>query len=128
MSRKAAEVAPIRRDFVARILLERPVCERPGCTNRSYDVHERISRARGGSILDPSNVLAICRPCHSWVHDHPAEATELGLLTPSFAAVCAVSTCSGPTARLVKDVSGAKVGLCSWHLRLLEVLGYEVTT
>lgn len=84
MSKKAEAVAPVRRAFVERILLERPICEFPRCLNNSYDVHEKLTRARGGDILDPDNVLALCRTHHTWVHDHPKEATELGLLTPSW--------------------------------------------
>jgi hypothetical protein len=39
-----------------------------------------LTRARGGDILDPDNVKAICRPCHDWIHRHSAYALELGLL------------------------------------------------
>jgi len=44
------------------------------------DLHEPLTRARGGSILDPANTVAVCRSCHDWIHDNPTAATDLGLL------------------------------------------------
>lgn len=44
-----------------------------------------MTRARGGSILDPNNILALCRPCHEWIGNHPEEAQECGLIAPSWA-------------------------------------------
>jgi hypothetical protein len=106
-SRKAQAVAPVRAAFVKRILEERPRCEFPAevrqhtalayalghrqhyepavevigfCWRASVDVHEKLTRARGGDILDEDNVLAICREHHDWVHANPKAATELGLL------------------------------------------------
>lgn len=54
------------------------------CTGMAQDWHERLSRARGGSITDPSNRVMVCRPCHDWVGTHPRAATELGLLRHSW--------------------------------------------
>jgi len=51
-----------------------------GCSHTATDIHEPLTRARGGSILDAANTVAVCRGCHDWIHDHPAAATELGLL------------------------------------------------
>lgn len=55
-----------------------------GCLGRATDGHEILSRARGGSITDPRNVIGVCRPCHSWITTHPKEATELGFLRHSW--------------------------------------------
>jgi hypothetical protein len=93
-----------RRRFVARILRERPACEAgkligrylmrdrlgstaicelwfrfDACTGDSVDVHEKLARSAGGSIVDDANVLAVCRPCHDWIGNHPKEALALGL-------------------------------------------------
>lgn len=96
-----------RRDFVARILAERPECEAglkigmeiareltgggpfvagirtyrsfAGCTVASVDVHEVLARSAGGSILDPKNVLALCRSCHEWIGNNPAAAHRIRL-------------------------------------------------
>ena len=66
-----------RRSLVAQMLEEKPVCERCSAA-RSTDIHEVLSRARGGSILDPTNLVALCRPCHSWITVNPAAAHEEG--------------------------------------------------
>lgn len=69
-----------RRILVEKVLRERPKCEFPICESPSSAVHEPISRARGGSILDESNALALCGFHHSWCHEHPREATNLGMI------------------------------------------------
>jgi hypothetical protein len=80
-----------RRAFVARILSERPRCEMLNdhavrCHRASEHVHEKLTRARGGDILDPTNVLAVCFHCHRAIHDNPAWATAKGLLISSWEA------------------------------------------
>lgn len=77
-SKRAAEMVD-RRALVARVLSAHPVCERCDAA-RSTDVHEPHTRARGGSITDPSNVRAVCRACHDWIHAHPAQAAAEGWL------------------------------------------------
>lgn len=51
----------------------------------SQDIHELINRSQGGGILDEDNVLAVCRPCHTWITVHPEKAQDLGLHLPSWA-------------------------------------------
>ena len=53
------------------------------CNGLAVELHEPLTRARGGSILDPANTVAICRSCHRWVHDNPEAATKAGLLESS---------------------------------------------
>lgn len=78
-SKKQAAVYIHRRRLVASLLEERPACER--CQQaRSTEVHELLSRARGGSILDVENCVALCHDCHCWITTHPAEATAEGWL------------------------------------------------
>ncbi len=86
-SKKRASVAEERRQLVIRELARREFCEAGsmiavGCNGfaRSVDLHEPLTRARGGSILDVANTMAVCRQCHIWIHDHPAEALALGFL------------------------------------------------
>jgi hypothetical protein len=55
----------------------------PDCTGRAEHAHHVKLRSRGGSN-DPANLLAVCEPCHSWIHGHPDEATEQGLMRPSW--------------------------------------------
>ena len=97
VSLKRQRVMQQRRMFVADQLARRPDCEagpliRTGneavagygattpCRRRAVDIHEPLTRARGGSILDPANTVAVCRTCHDWIHTHPESATRLGLL------------------------------------------------
>ena len=67
-----------------------PMCGRPGCTHRARDLHERKTRARGGSITDMTNCVPLCRCCHDEVTFRPtselAWAYELGLLVHSWEA------------------------------------------
>lgn len=84
-SAKQEAVYRVRRPLVARLLAERPVCER--CKRaRSTDVHEPRMRSRGADVTDPEQCVCLCRPCHSHIHAHPAEATAEGWLIPSWEA------------------------------------------
>lgn len=59
----------------------RPLAEissMPGC-GYADDLHEIRSRARGGSITDPANLVPLCREHHDWVTTHPLEAEKEGL-------------------------------------------------
>ena len=81
-----------RRDVVKAMLRDRPECEAgehivtfsggawTDCQFWSMDVHEVQPRSQGGSIVDADNLLAVCRLCHGWIHEHPADAKVLGLL------------------------------------------------
>jgi len=72
-----------RRKLVGEMLEEFPICER--CSVKpSSEVHEVISRARGGDILDKTNCRALCHACHFWITTNPAEATKTGWLKNSW--------------------------------------------
>lgn len=77
-----------RRALVVQLLRERPRCEaRWVCRGaRSVDIHERLKRSRGGSILDPAqaHMIAVCRACHERTETHVADATARRLLIPSW--------------------------------------------
>jgi hypothetical protein len=94
-SERRAKLAPKRAAFVADQLAQRPQCEagpiiseadqliresHGWCTGQAVTIHEPLLRSRGGSIVDVDNSVAICDPCHRWVHDHPEFARELGLM------------------------------------------------
>ena len=93
VSDKRKKVLVTRRKIVAEVLAERPYCqagprirdEKHRCGNLSTDCHEPLTRARGGSITDKNNILAVCRACHDWIHRNPAEATRLELLASGYA-------------------------------------------
>lgn len=82
VSKKRAALNVERRAFVADFLYEHPDCQIQSavCTRRAIDVHEPLTRARGGSITDPNNALAVCRLCHDYCHAHPAESARKGWL------------------------------------------------
>lgn len=53
-----------------------------GCTGTAVEVHHVRMRSRGGQDV-PSNAVAVCWPCHRYLHTHPEEAEGLGLLVAS---------------------------------------------
>lgn len=62
-----------------------PKCAVPNCHRLADDLHEVLSRARGGSITDPTNTVPLCRGCHTVITDtEPEWAYELGLLRHSW--------------------------------------------
>jgi hypothetical protein len=88
VSEKRRRLNVSRRIFVKDILEARPECEAKIngiCGHWATDVHEILTRARGGSILDPENVLALCRMCHTYITDNPAFSQEHGFTVHSWA-------------------------------------------
>lgn len=87
-SAKRNAQAPIRRALVVAMLTAAPRCQAQVLCrgDQAQDVHERLSRARGGDICDPvqSHAMTICRPCHNWVTTHPAEAEAMRLALHSW--------------------------------------------
>lgn len=53
------------------------ICVR--CGRTGADAHELLSRARGGSIVDRANIVALCRDDHRWVTENPLAAMAEGL-------------------------------------------------
>ena len=85
-AKREAEL-PDRRQLVADVLHRRPYCEMRVVCDGAYsqDVHEVLTRGRGGDYLDAANVLAVCRACHDWQEAHPAESLCRGFVVPSWA-------------------------------------------
>lgn len=82
-SKKMTKKYVQRRKLVAYMLEQYPMCQR--CNAKaSEEVHEVLSRARGGSILDINNCRALCHACHFWITTNPAEATRTGWLKNSW--------------------------------------------
>lgn len=79
-------------DYVTmkRLVLQRPLQGGPGsrgpcerCGSRlAADAHHRLLTAQGGPDL-PSNLAALCRECHEWCHENPAQARGQGWIVPS---------------------------------------------
>jgi hypothetical protein len=54
------------------------------CGRWADDVHEPLTRARGGSITDPENAVPPCRSCHDALGREPAWGYKAGLLRHSW--------------------------------------------
>jgi hypothetical protein len=71
--------------MVADIIAAAPKCAVPWCTEtENLTPHEPLTRARGGSLTDPANCVAVC-----WVHNQeltmePAWGYKTGLLRHSW--------------------------------------------
>ena len=61
-------------------LIANPLCQAKlvGCTGKATDVHHTEGRV-GENYLNMSKWKALCRSCHRWVEENPAEAKELNL-------------------------------------------------
>lgn len=82
-SKKREAIYRQRRPLVAQMLADKPICERCGM-NPSTEIHEVVTRARGGSILDPLNLRALCRACHSFITLNPLIAEAEGFMAHSW--------------------------------------------
>ena len=84
-SKKTERIYLERRKLVTLLLITNPICQVPWCMDRSVDIHEPKTRARGGDILDPENCRAVCRMHHDLIHiDEPSWAYDLGFLRHSW--------------------------------------------
>jgi hypothetical protein len=81
-SRSKGEFPPQVREMIA--LRSGGQCEANGplCRGRAVHIHHILRRSQGGKGT-VSNGLHVCTPCHTWIHDHPAESVERGWLARS---------------------------------------------
>ena len=90
VSKKRVKENRVRTNVVKDVMRSRLVCEagrliatvdnKHRCSGEAHDVHEPLTRARGGSITDASNMVVVCRWCHNWIHERPMLASSIGLL------------------------------------------------
>lgn len=63
-------------------LSEIMVCEcnmgETGCTGLAQEIHHRCGR--GPYLNDVSTWMAVCRPCHLFIHSHPSWARDWGYI------------------------------------------------
>lgn len=50
------------------------------CRGLFSDMHEILSRGRGGNPLDKNNILLVCRPCHEMITKNTVWAESKGFL------------------------------------------------
>lgn len=83
VSLKRQRVNRERRRIVAE--LPKGTCPVPGCISVADSPHEPHTRGRGGSIVDPENIVMLCW-FHNWQisAEEPVWAYELGLLKHSW--------------------------------------------
>lgn len=76
-SKKTAAKYVQRRRLVVQMLDEFPWCAR--CYwSRAVDLHELKNRSQGGDLLDPDQIVTLCRQCHQWVTENPKAAHDTG--------------------------------------------------
>jgi hypothetical protein len=61
-----------------------PLCDAcrvidPTKQRASCDIHHKKGRT-GPNYLDQATWMAVCRPCHDFIHSHPSVARKTGLL------------------------------------------------
>lgn len=87
VSKKRELLNAERRIAIAKVVAIRGGCAWPGCNKLGTDPHEPWSRGRTLDIHHTltcvSGIVMLCSIHHGYVHDHPAEAEEMGLLRRS---------------------------------------------
>lgn len=78
MSLKRALEWPKYLALRAAYLINHPICQFDGCCSASFDIHH--TALRGKNLCNVSTFLAVCRPHHNHIHNHPREARANGYL------------------------------------------------
>jgi hypothetical protein len=61
---------------------DKNICKRCGISTLRMNAHHKNPRGRRPDLkYDIANGITLCNPCHTWVHWHPKEAMESGLLS-----------------------------------------------
>jgi hypothetical protein len=76
VSKKRAAQIRRRKAVIAATWPERPLCSVPLCCNWADDIHEPLTRARGGVIDQAQNMAPLCRPCHDVITFTPESELE----------------------------------------------------
>lgn len=72
--KKMVEYMKLKKKFLGIV----EMCQRCGKA-KAVDLHH--TRGRAGSLLtDWRFFMALCRHCHNWIQDNPAEARHAGLI------------------------------------------------
>ncbi|NEW33807.1 HNH endonuclease [Nocardia cyriacigeorgica] len=90
-------------------------CERCACALPigGGDIHHRKPRRMGGTrdpqINAPSNLVAVCRPCHDWAESHRTRALADGWLIPSTGDPASTPVWSGLYGRVLLADDGGTI-------------------
>lgn len=71
LSNKRKDQLGIYKQMRRRYLQKTPKCER--CGQSATEIHHKAGRTNN-LLNDSKHFMAICRPCHRWVHDNPEDA------------------------------------------------------
>jgi hypothetical protein len=78
-SAKQARIDRLRKKIRTELFELHPLCQRCG-KRPPTDLHEPLPRSQGGDPTDKASVTAICRECHSEIHNNPEQARRDGWL------------------------------------------------
>lgn len=73
ISEKMAENLKVYRILRREFMEVNPNCQL--CSRPATDLHHRAGR--GKYLNDVLTFMALCRPCHNWIHENPKESREL---------------------------------------------------
>jgi hypothetical protein len=85
VSKKRAAELKIYYSLKKYILSQRPYCQMPSptgspsCMNPATQIHHIKGRA-GSLLCDVRYWIAVCPPCHQYIHDHARESRARGLM------------------------------------------------
>lgn len=86
-SKKRAAEMPARRDLYDVVRARQGnTCAWPRCSQPWVDVHEVLTRGRGGHHLDPDIVIGLCRAHNEYAGDETRRAECAGAVIPSWSA------------------------------------------
>lgn len=78
VSQKRALVNQRRSKILTRMRAEQDWCTRCGTPGVPLDGHEKLRRSQGGDSADATQIILLCRPCHDWIGQNPAQAVATG--------------------------------------------------
>lgn len=84
VSKKRAKANKQRTEMLRPGRLDPQICAVPWCTQVGGSPHEPLTRARGGNITDPDNLIWVCWPHNQELTLEPPWGYRLGLLIHSW--------------------------------------------
>lgn len=77
LKKRSIEYSRVRREYLEEKF---GLCEI--CGGEATDIHHKSGR--GKNLCEKRTFMAVCRPCHQYIHDHPAWAKEKEYLVYQF--------------------------------------------
>ncbi|WP_157253121.1 hypothetical protein [Nonomuraea typhae] len=102
-------------------------CAVPKCKRLYQDVHEPLTRARGGSITDPDNSVPVCRRHNSELTLEPDWGYRLALLIHEWERTPLAVLASVRRQLLADETPVEDIAYCH-HCRIWRVVGHDCDT